>query len=313
MTSGDPVSQPSAPVPSAPEPTGPELPNPYGGRVIVPDAAAPGAVPPPRRVRVHHLRELKQRGEPFAMLTAYDQYAAAIFEEAGIPVLLVGDSAANNVLGYETTVPVTVDELIPLVRAVTRSARRSLVVADLPFGSYQSGPEQALATSMRMMKEGLAHAVKLEGGARVAPTVEQVVGAGIPVMAHIGFTPQSEHALGGYRVQGRGEDAATRMVADALALQEAGAFAIVLEMVPAPVAAGVTKALDIPTIGIGAGPHCDGQVLVWQDMMGLRTGKAPRFVKRYADLHAVMLSAAQAYAQDVRDGIFPGPEHAFES
>jgi len=313
VTSGDPVSQPSAPVPSAPEPTGPELPNPYGGRVIVPDAAAPGAVPPPRRVRVHHLRELKQRGEPFAMLTAYDQYAAAIFEEAGIPVLLVGDSAANNVLGYETTVPVTVDELIPLVRAVTRSARRSLVVADLPFGSYQSGPEQALATSMRMMKEGLAHAVKLEGGARVAPTVEQVVGAGIPVMAHIGFTPQSEHALGGYRVQGRGEDAATRMVADALALQEAGAFAIVLEMVPAPVAAGVTKALDIPTIGIGAGPHCDGQVLVWQDMMGLRTGKAPRFVKRYADLHAVMLSAAQAYAQDVRDGIFPGPEHAFES
>ena len=313
MTSGDPVSQPSAPIPSTAVPSTPELPNPYGGRVIVPDAAAPGAVPPPRRVRVHHLRELKQRGEPFAMLTAYDQYAAAIFEEAGIPVLLVGDSAANNVLGYETTVPVTVDELIPLVRAVTRSARRSLVVADLPFGSYQSGPEQALATSMRMMKEGLAHAVKLEGGARVAPIVEQVVGAGIPVMAHIGFTPQSEHALGGYRVQGRGEDAATRMVDDALALQEAGAFAIVLEMVPAPVAAGVTKALDIPTIGIGAGPHCDGQVLVWQDMMGLRTGKAPRFVKRYADLHAVMLGAAQAYAQDVRDGAFPGPEHAFEN
>ncbi len=293
--------------------TTPELPNPYGGRVIVPDAAAPGAVPPPRRVRVHHLRELKQRGEPFAMLTAYDQYAAAIFEEAGIPVLLVGDSAANNVLGYETTVPVTVDELIPLVRAVTRSARRSLVVADLPFGSYQSGPEQALATSMRMMKEGLAHAVKLEGGARVAPIIEQVVGAGIPVMAHIGFTPQSEHALGGYRVQGRGEDAATRMVADALALQEAGAFAVVLEMVPAPVAADVTKALGIPTIGIGAGPHCDGQVLVWQDMMGLRTGKAPRFVKRYADLHAVMLDAAQAYAKDVRDGVFPAVEHSFES
>ena len=313
MTSGDPVSQPSSPDPSAAVSSTPALPNPYGGRVIVPDAAAPGAVPPPRRVRVHHLRELKQRGEPFAMLTAYDQYAAAIFEEAGIPVLLVGDSAANNVLGYETTVPVTVDELIPLVRAVTRSARRSLVVADLPFGSYQSGPEQALATSMRMMKEGLAHAVKLEGGARVAPIVEQVVGAGIPVMAHIGFTPQSEHALGGYRVQGRGEDAATRMVDDALALQEAGAFAIVLEMVPAPVAASVTKALDIPTIGIGAGPHCDGQVLVWQDMMGLRTGKAPRFVKRYADLHAVMLGAAQAYAQDVREGAFPGPEHAFES
>jgi 3-methyl-2-oxobutanoate hydroxymethyltransferase len=266
-----------------------------------------------RRVRVHHLREMKQRGEKFAMLTAYDQYAAAIFEEAGIPVLLVGDSAANNVLGYETTVPVTVDELLPLVTAVSRSARRCLVVADLPFGSYQAGPDQALATSMRMMKEGLAHAVKLEGGRRVAPSVENIVGAGIPVMAHVGFTPQSEHALGGYRVQGRGEHGAEKLVADALALQEAGAFAIVMEMVPAPVAAEVTKALDIPTIGIGAGPDCDGQVLVWQDMMGLRTGKAPRFVKRYADLHAVMLDAARAYADDVRGGTFPGAEHSFES
>jgi 3-methyl-2-oxobutanoate hydroxymethyltransferase len=264
-------------------------------------------------VRVHHLRELKQRGEKFAMLTAYDQYAAAIFEEAGIPVLLVGDSAANNVLGYETTVPVTVEELLPLVRAVSRSARRSLVVADLPFGSYQSGPEQGLATSMRMMKEGLAHAVKLEGGARVAPIVEQIVGAGIPVMAHAGFTPQSEHALGGYRVQGRGENAAQKLIDDAVALQEAGAFAIVLEMVPAPVAAEVTKALEIPTIGIGAGPDCDGQVLVWQDMMGLRIGKTPRFVKRYADLRTTMLDAARVYADEVREGAFPGPEHAFDS
>jgi 3-methyl-2-oxobutanoate hydroxymethyltransferase len=288
-----------------------EQPNPYGGAPA--DAAAPGAVPPRRRVRVHHLRELKQRGEKFAMLTAYDQYAAAIFEEAGIPVLLVGDSAANNVLGYETTLPVTVEELLPLVRAVSRSARRSLVVADLPFGSYQSGPEQGLATSMRMMKEGLAHAVKLEGGARVAPIVEQIVGAGIPVMAHAGFTPQSEHALGGYRVQGRGENAAQKLIDDALALQEAGAFAIVLEMVPAPVAAEVTKALEIPTIGIGAGPDCDGQVLVWQDMMGLRTGKSPRFVKRYADLRTTMLNAARVYADEVRGGAFPGPEHAFDS
>jgi 3-methyl-2-oxobutanoate hydroxymethyltransferase len=279
----------------------PELQNPYGGRVIVPDAAAPGAVPPPRRVRVHHLREMKQRGERFAMLTAYDQYAAAVFEEAGIPVLLVGDSAANNVLGYETTVPVTVDELVPLVRA------------DLPFGSYQAGPDQALATSMRMMKEGLAHAVKVEGGARIAPSVEHVVGAGIPVMAHVGFTPQSEHALGGYRVQGRGQEGVEKLVADATALEAAGAFAIVLEMVPAPAAAEVTKALSIPTIGIGAGPDCDGQVLVWQDMMGLRTGKAPRFVKRYADLHGVMLDAARAYADEVRGGAFPGPEHAFEA
>jgi 3-methyl-2-oxobutanoate hydroxymethyltransferase len=288
-----------------------EQPNPYGGAPA--DAAAPGAVPPRRRVRVHHLRELKQRGEKFAMLTAYDQYSAAIFEEAGIPVLLVGDSAANNVLGYETTVPVTVEELLPLVRAVSRSARRSLVVADLPFGSYQSGPEQALATSMRMMKEGLAHAVKLEGGARVAPSVEQIVGAGIPVMAHAGFTPQSEHALGGYRVQGRGEKAVQKLIDDALALQTAGAFAIVLEMVPAPAAAEVTKALEIPTIGIGAGVDCDGQVLVWQDMMGLRTGKTPRFVKRYADLRTTMLDAARAYAHEVRDGAFPGPEHAFDS
>ena len=289
-----------------------EEPSPYGGGPGQGDAAAPGAVPPPRRTRVHHLRQMKERGERFAMLTAYDQYAASVFEEAGIPVLLVGDSAANNVLGYETTVPVTVDELLPLVRAVTRSARRTLVVADLPFGSYQSGPDQALATSVRMMKEGLAHAVKLEGGARVAPSVERVVGAGIPVMAHIGFTPQSEHAIGGYRVQGRGDAAAQRLLDDALALQASGPFAVVLEMVPAPVAAEVTKTLEIPTIGIGAGPDCDGQVLVWQDMMGLRTGKAPRFVKRYADLRGTLLGAARAYADDVRLGQFPTAEQSFD-
>ncbi|MFZ0161893.1 MAG: 3-methyl-2-oxobutanoate hydroxymethyltransferase [Kineosporiaceae bacterium] len=297
----------------SPAPGEAEQPNPYGGRVVVPDAAAPGAAPLPRRVRIHHLREMKQRGERFAMLTAYDQYTAAVFEQAGIPVLLVGDSAANNVYGYETTVPITVDEMVPLVRAVTRSARHCLVVADLPFGSYQAGPEQALATSMRMMKEGLAHAVKLEGGRRVAPSVEAIVGAGIPVMCHIGFTPQSEHGLGGYRVQGRGDEAVEQMVAAALALQEAGAFAIVLEMVPVAAAAAVTKALEIPTIGIGAGPECDAQVLVWQDMMGLRTGRAPRFVKRYADLHTVMLDAARAYADDVRAGTFPAAEHSFES
>jgi 3-methyl-2-oxobutanoate hydroxymethyltransferase len=297
-----------------------EQPNPYGGPpagAAPADAAAPGAVPipPPRRVRVHHLREMKERGEKFAMLTAYEQYAASIFEEAGIPVLLVGDSAANNVLGYETTVPVTVDELLPLVRAVSRSARRSLVVADLPFGSYQAGPEQALATAMRMMKEGLAHAVKLEGGERVAPSIEQIVGAGVPVMAHIGFTPQSEHAIGGYRVQGRGSDGVDRLLADARAVEEAGAFAVVLEMVPATAAAAVTKALHIPTIGIGAGPDCDGQVLVWQDMMGLRQpgGRSPRFIKRYADLRSVMLDAARTYAQEVRTSAFPTSEHSFEA
>jgi 3-methyl-2-oxobutanoate hydroxymethyltransferase len=285
-----------------------EQPNPYGG---VP--AAPGAAPPPRRTRVHHLRQMKERGERFAMLTAYDQYAASVFEQAGIPVLLVGDSAANNVLGYETTVQVTVDELLPLVRAVTRSTSRCLVVADLPFGSYQSGPQQALATAMRMMKEGHAHAVKLEGGRRVAASVEAIVGAGVPVMAHVGFTPQSEHALGGYRVQGRGEEGARRLLDDALALQKAGAFALVMEMVPAPVAAEVTKSLDIPTIGIGAGPDCDGQVLVWPDMAGLRTGKTPRFVKRFADLHGVLLDAARAYADEVRTGTFPGPEQSFDA
>jgi 3-methyl-2-oxobutanoate hydroxymethyltransferase len=259
---------------------------------------------------VHHLQQLKERGERWAMLTAYDQYAAEIFDEAGVPVLLVGDSAGNNVFGYESTLPVTMDELLPLVRAVSRSARHALVIADLPFGSYQASPEQALTSGTRMMKEGLAHGVKLEGGRRVVPQVEALVGAGIPVMAHLGFTPQSEHTLGGYRVQGRG-DAAERLVDDACALQAAGAFSVVLEMVPAPLAARVTEVLAIPTIGIGAGPDCDAQVLVWQDMAGLRGGRAPRFVKRYADLRGTLLSAARAYALEVQTGTFPAAEHTF--
>jgi 3-methyl-2-oxobutanoate hydroxymethyltransferase len=282
-----------------------EHPAPYGNGPTTPSGA------PVRRVRVHHLRQLKERGERFAMLTAYDQYSAEIFDEAGIPVLLIGDSAGNNVLGYETTVPVTTDEMLPLVRAVARTAKRALVVADLPFGSYQASPEQALATGTRMMKEGLAHAVKLEGGRRVVPQVEALVGAGVPVMAHLGFTPQSEHVLGGYRVQGRGDDA-EGLVKDAVALQGAGAFALVLEMVPAVVAEQVTEVLAIPTIGIGAGPTCDGQVLVWQDMAGLRGGRAPRFVKRYADLRGTLLDAARAYAEDVRLGAFPTKEQSFE-
>lgn len=265
-----------------------------------------------RRVRTHHLQQWKSEGVKWAMLTAYDQYAAATFDEAGIPVLLVGDSASNNVYGNETSLPVTVDELLPLVRAVTRSAKRALIVADLPFGSYQGSPQQAFDTAVRFMKEANAHAVKLEGGLPMVPQVKLLTDAGIPVMAHIGFTPQAEHNLGGYRVQGRG-DAAERLIAEAKALEEAGAFAVVMEMVPAPVAAEVTKALHIPTIGIGAGIDCDAQVLVWQDMMGLRTGKAPRFVKRYADLHAVMLEAAKAYAADVTDGSFPAAEHSFDS
>jgi len=265
---------------------------------------------PVRRVRTHHLREMKERGEKWAMLTAYDMYTAATFDEAGIPVLLVGDSASNNVYGNETSLPVTVDELIPLVRAVTRSARRALVVADLPFGSYQGSPEQAFHTAVRFMKEANAHAVKLEGGAEMAPQVELLTRSGIPVMAHIGFTPQSEHNLGGYRVQGRGETG-RRLLADAQAMEAAGAFSVVMEMVPGDVAAEITKTLSIPTIGIGAGVDCDAQVLVWQDMAGLRTGRMPRFVKQYADLHSVLLAAAQEYAADVAAGTFPGPEHTF--
>jgi len=263
-----------------------------------------------RRVRIHHLREAKERGERWPMLTAYEQYAAGIFDAAGVPVLLVGDSAANNVYGYESTLRITVDELIPLTRAVVAATSRALVVADLPFGSYQAGPEQALATAVRFMKETGAHAVKLEGGRRVAPQVETLVSAGIPVMAHLGFTPQSEHALGGYRVQGRG-DAADELLEDAVALQAAGAFAVVLEMVPAVVAKRITGELLIPTIGIGAGPDCDAQVLVWQDMAGLRGGRTPRFVKRYADLRGVLEGAVATFAEEVRTGAYPGPEHSY--
>src|SRR6476469_8744037 len=281
-----------------------EQPPPYG--------AGPSAstAPPAKRVRTHHLREMKQRGEKFTMLTAYEQYAAQTFDEAGIDVLLVGDSASNNVYGNETSLPVTVDELIPLTRAVRRSARRAPVVADLPFGSYQASPEQAYLTGVRFMKEAGAHAVKLEGGLPMVPQVRKLTEGGIPVMAHIGFTPQSEHALGGYRVQGRGA-AADRVIEEAQALEAAGAFAVVMEMVPGEVAGEVTKSVGIPTIGIGAGVDCDGQVLVWQDAFGLRTGRMAKFVKQYADLHGELLRAAREYAADVKGGTFPGPEHTF--
>ena len=263
-----------------------------------------------RRVTVLDIQSAKERGERWPMLTSYDQYSAEIFDQVGVPVLLVGDSAANNVYGYSDTVPVTTDELLPLVRAVVRSSRRALVVADLPFGSYQVSPSQALETSIRFMKEGGAQAVKLEGGARVVPHVEAVFSAGIPVMAHIGFTPQSVHAIGGYRVQGRGESA-DALVADALALQRAGAFCVVLEMVPAEVAKRVTAELTIPTIGIGAGGDCDAQVLVWQDMAGLRGGKLPKFVKQYADLRSVLAGAAAAFAEEVRAGAYPDEPHSY--
>ncbi|MGH3714463.1 MAG: 3-methyl-2-oxobutanoate hydroxymethyltransferase [Micromonosporaceae bacterium] len=281
---------------SAGQPT--EEPSLYGGSKKV------------RKVRVHHLLAAKERGEKWPMLTSYDQYTASIFDQAGIPVLLVGDSASNNVYGNETSLPVTLDELIPLIRAVSRSTQRALVVGDLPFGSYEAGPEQALGSAVRMMKEGGAQAVKLEGGRRMQRQIRAMVDAGIPVMGHVGFTPQSEHALGGYRVQGRGLSAED-IVADAHAVAEAGAFAVVLEMVMADVAKRITAELEIPTIGIGAGADTDAQVLVWQDMAGLRTGHLPRFVKQYADLHGALAQAATDFADEVRGGAFPAEEHTF--
>jgi 3-methyl-2-oxobutanoate hydroxymethyltransferase len=274
-----------------------EIPSLYGG-------------PATKRVRARDLVLAKERGEKWPMLTSYDQYTAALFDQAGIPVLLVGDSAANNVFGHETTLPVTVDELLPLVRAVVRATQRTLVVADMPFGSYEEGPAQALRTAVRFMKESGAHAVKLEGGRSVAAQVKALTDAGIPVMAHVGFTPQREHVLGGYRVQGRG-DAAEDVLADALAVAEAGAIAVVLEMVPSEVAKRITAEIEVPTIGIGAGPETDAQVLVWQDMAGLRTGRMPRFVKQYADLAGALTAATKAFAEDVRSGEFPSEEHSF--
>jgi 3-methyl-2-oxobutanoate hydroxymethyltransferase len=268
--------------------------------------------PPMRRIRITDFYTAKREHERWAMLTSYDQYTAELFDEAGVWALLVGDSAANNVYGYETTLPVTVEELLPLVRAVVKSTKRAFIVADLPFGSYEDGPSQALETSIRFMKEGGCHAVKFEGGIRVAEQIRKVTGAGIPVMAHIGFTPQSEHQLGGYRVQGRGDDA-RRLLTDAHAVADAGAFAVVLGMVPGDLARQVTAELDIPTVGIGAGPDCDAQVLVWQDMAGLRRGRIQRFVKQYADLAKIIGDAAGAYVEDVRNGTFPSEQHTFAS
>ena len=262
-----------------------------------------------RRVTIRDIAAAKARGEKWPMLTAYDALTAGIFDRAGIPVLLVGDSAAMVVYGYDSTIPVTVDDLIPLTAAVVRGTSRALVVADLPFGSYQASSGAALAAATRFLKETGAHAVKLEGGQRVARQVEDMVAAGIPVMAHLGLTPQSVNAFGGYRVQGRGEDGA-RLLHDAKVLEAAGAFSVVLECVPAALAAQVTEALTIPTIGIGAGLHCDAQVLVWQDMAAL-TPRTAKFVKKYADLASVLSDAATAFAQDVTAGAFPDEEHSY--
>jgi 3-methyl-2-oxobutanoate hydroxymethyltransferase len=266
--------------------------------------------PAGRRIRLTDFAAAKRDGQRWAMLTSYDQYTAQIFDESGVWALLVGDSAANNVLGYETTLPVTTDELLPLVRAVVRSTRRAFVIGDLPFGSYEDGPSQALQTSIRFMKEGGCHAVKFEGGVRVQDQIRKVTAAGIPVMGHVGFTPQSEHQLGGYRVQGRG-DSSAKLLDDAHAVEDAGAFAVVLEMVPGDLAKQVTAELTIPTVGIGAGPDCDAQVLVWQDMAGLRRGKIQRFVKQYANLAQVIGDAASAYVNEVQSGAFPSTEHTF--
>lgn len=300
------------------DPTSSSTPNtaeetpPYGGQAT---GAAPGGAKahaaPPRRVRTLDLIKAKAEGRRWAMLTSYDQYTAALFEKAGVEALLVGDSAANNVYGHATTLPVTVDELIPLARAVASATSRALIVADLPFGSYEISDEQAAATAVRFMKEAGVHAVKLEGGARMASRIKAITSAGIPVMAHIGFTPQAEHNLGGYKVQGRGE-AGAALLDDARAVAEAGAFSVVMEMVPSGLAGQVTSELSIPTVGIGAGAETDAQVLVWQDMAGLSTGRPPCFVKRYADLHSVLTEAVGTYVDEVKSGVFPEPERGFD-
>ncbi len=261
------------------------------------------------RISISDLAAMKKRGEKWAMLTSYEQMTAEIFDEAQIPVLLVGDSAGNNFFGQENTIPVTVDELIPLTRAVVNSTSRAMVVADFPFGSYESGPDAALATGIRFFKEAKAHAVKLEGGKRVVPQIKKLIESGIPVMGHLGLTPQSVHALGGFKVQGRGDDAA-RIIEDAKALEAAGVFALVLEMVPEELAEQITKELSIPVIGIGAGAMCDAQVLVWTDLMGITKG-APKLAKAYRNLRIEMLNAAKEYASDVSSGQFPGPDQTF--
>lgn len=264
-----------------------------------------------KRVRTRHFQSAKDAGIKITGLTSYDQLTASIFDAAGIDFLLVGDSAGNNVYGYDTTLPVTTDNLIPLARAVAGAVKRAFVVADMPFGSYETSTDEALHTAFRFMKETGAHAVKLEGGERSAEQIRRIVSAGIPVMAHIGFTPQSEHGLGGHVIQGRGEGL-QQLLADAHAVEDAGAFAVVLEMVPADAAAQVTRELEIPTIGVGAGPDVDGQLLVWTDWAGLATGRIPKFVRQYADLKGILTDAVVAYRDDVEGGVYPGPEHSYE-
>ncbi len=261
------------------------------------------------RVSISQLAAWKKRGEKWVMLTSYESMTADIFDKAGIPVLLVGDSAGNNFLGEENTIPVTVDEMIPLARAVVRGSERALVVVDFPFGSYESGPEAALATGIRFFKESKVQAVKLEGGSKILPQVRALIAAGIPVMGHLGLTPQSVHALGGFKVQGRGADG-ERIKAEARALAAAGVFALVLELVPAELAQEITAELAIPIIGIGAGPQCDAQVLVWTDLMGMTAG-APKLAKAYRNLREEMTGAIHEWSADVAAGLFPDSEQTF--
>lgn len=297
-----------------------EISSPYAAQPAATSAAAPATASASKpfdldtvkKVRTVHLAQAKATGQKFSMLTCYDALTAQIFDRAGIDMLLVGDSAANVVLGYESTLTITLDEMIPLVAAVSRGASRAMVVADLPFGSYEQSPQQAVASAVRLMKEGGAHAVKIEADASMAEWVRALVRTGIPVVAHVGFTPQSEHALGGFRVQGRGE-AAERVREDAVALAEAGAFCVLMEMVTTETARRVDEAVGaVPTIGIGASNVTTGQVLVWQDMMGLREGRVPRFVKQFAQIGKIMEDAARAYREQVRSGEFPAAEHTFE-
>ena len=264
-----------------------------------------------KKVRTSSLAELKAAGVKFSCLTSYDATTAEIFDQADIEVILVGDSAGNTVLGHDSTLEVTIDEMISFAKGVSSSVKRALVVVDMPFGSYEVSPTLALENAISMMKRSGAEAVKLEGGSDRAPQVKEIVAAGIPVMGHLGFTPQSVHALGGFKVQGRGDDAAN-LEKDALALQEAGVFAIVLEMVPADLAAELTKILSVPTIGIGAGNATDGQILVWQDFAGLSSGNR-KFVKQYANLRTELSKAASNYRSEVISGEFPGKEHSFDS
>lgn len=260
-------------------------------------------------VTIHDLRAWKAEGTRWAMLTAYDYPTAQILDEAGIPVLLVGDSLGNNVLGYETTLPVTMEEMLHHTRAVARGARNALVVADMPFLSYQASVEEGIRNAGRFLKEGGAHAVKIEGSQ--AELTEALTRVGIPVMAHVGLTPQAVHGMGGYRVQGRGEEAARRIADEAHSLEKAGAFSIVLEGVPSDLGAEITASLAIPTIGIGAGPACDGQVLVLSDLIGLSEGKVPKFAKAYASVRGEILEAARRFAEEVEAGTFPDEDHAY--